>query len=54
MGVASGRTRGNSIVSDSSANVYVTGGTDNGLDGNTQTGVQDFFVTKYNSSGVKQ
>jgi hypothetical protein len=34
--------------------VYVTGDTAGGLDGNTLTGTYDFFVTKYDSSGVKQ
>jgi hypothetical protein len=34
--------------------VYVAGDTYGGLDGNTQTGTRDSFVTKYNSSGVKQ
>jgi hypothetical protein len=32
----------------------VAGDTAGGLDGNTLTGTLDFFVTKYNSSGVKQ
>ncbi len=45
---------GNDITSDSSGNVYVTGYTEEGLDGNTSAGGWDFFVVKYNSSGVKQ
>ncbi len=32
----------------------MAGATSGGLDGNTLTGTQDFFVTKYDSSGVKQ
>ena len=45
---------GQGITSDSSGNVYVTGRTEGGLDGNTSAGVADFFVVKYNSSGTKQ
>ena len=43
-----------SITSDSSGNVYVTGYTSGGLDGNTSAGLDDLFVVKYNSSGIKQ
>ncbi len=47
------------IVSDSSGNIYVTGGTHGGLDGNTNAGFgaylgEDLFVVMYSSSGVKQ
>ncbi len=45
---------GISITSDSSVNVYVTGVTEGGLDGNTIAGINDLIVVKYNSSGVKQ
>ena len=44
----------NGVVTDSSGNVYVTGGTKGGLDGNTSAGNTDLFVIKYNSSGTKQ
>ena len=54
LGVAGALTYGQSVATDASGNVYVTGYTDRGLDGNTLTGSEDFFVTKYNSSGVKQ
>jgi hypothetical protein len=54
LGVAGHVTLGNSIATDASGNVYVTGYTYGGLDGNTLTGTTDFFVTKYDSSGVKQ
>ena len=54
LGVAGGTTFGNSVATDSSGNVYVAGYTSGGLDGNTLTGTQDFFVTKFNSTGVKQ
>jgi hypothetical protein len=54
LGVAGQSTAGSSVATDASGNVYVVGYTDGGLDGNTLTGSQDFFVTKYNSSGVKQ
>jgi len=54
MGVAGVTTFGQSVATDTSGNVYVAGYTQGGLDGNTLTGLADFFVTKYNSSGVKQ
>jgi len=44
----------NGVATDSSGNVYVTGGTYGGLDGNTSAGNADLFVVKYNSSGTKQ
>jgi hypothetical protein len=54
LGVALQATSGWSLATDASGNVYVAGTTTGGLDGNTLTGTRDFFVTKYNSSGVKQ
>ena len=42
------------VATDSSGNVYVTGTTEGGLDGNTSAGRKDIFVVKYNSSGTKQ
>ena len=44
----------NGVTTDSSGNVYVTGTTNGGLDGNTSAGNTDIFVVKYNSSGIKQ
>lgn len=38
---------------DAKGNVYYTGYTSVGLDGNTQTGVMDVFLIKYNATGVK-
>jgi hypothetical protein len=54
LGVTGKTTNGYSVATDANGNVYVAGKTDGGLDGNTLTGTIDFFVTKYNSSGVKQ
>ena len=54
LGVAGRTTYGFSVASDANGNVYVASETDGGLDGNTLTGTNDFFVTKYNGSGVKQ
>jgi hypothetical protein len=54
LGVATKSTTGSSIALDASGNVFVAGSTTGGLDGNTLIGTQDFIVTKYNSSGVKQ
>ena len=45
---------GNGIALDSSNNIYVTGVTEDGLDGNSSAGNDDIFLVKYNSSGTKQ
>ena len=45
---------GNGVTTDSSGNIYVTGSTWGGLDGNTSSGSYDIFLVKYNSDGVKQ
>ena len=45
---------GSGVTTDSSGNIYVTGDTGGGLDGNTSSGKQDIFLIKYNSSGTKQ
>ena len=44
------------VTVDSSGNIYVTGYTNGGLDGNTNSGTihSDIFLVKYNSDGVKQ
>ncbi|MDP7631313.1 MAG: SBBP repeat-containing protein, partial [SAR324 cluster bacterium] len=45
---------GLAVTVDSSNNLYVTGYTDGGLDGNTSSGFSDLILVKYNSSGTKQ
>jgi len=45
---------GYGVTTDSSGNIYVTGYTFGGLDGNTNSGITDIFLVKYNSSGTKQ
>jgi hypothetical protein len=50
----SSRDHARGVATDSSGNVYVTGDTYGGLDGNTNAGSNDLFVVKYNSSGTKQ
>jgi hypothetical protein len=54
LGVLGADTYGSSVATDGSGNAYVVGATFGGLDGNTLTGTTDFFVTKYDSGGVKQ
>ena len=54
LGAGNAETIGNAVATDVSGNVFITGRTTGGLDGNTLTGTSDFFVTKYNSNGVKQ
>ena len=53
MGVAGVNTVANAVATDASGNVYVAGFTEGGLDGNTPTGISDFFLTKYDPSGTK-
>jgi len=42
------------VTVDSSDNLYVTGFTEGGLDGNSNSGDSDIFLVKYNSDGVLQ
>ena len=39
------------VATDASGNIYVTGYTGSGLDGNTSFGLWDVFLTKFDSSG---
>ena len=54
LGVAGRETYGNGVATDPMGDVFVAGSTSGGLDGNIQTGVYDFFVTKFDPDGVKQ
>jgi len=45
---------GKDVTTDSSGNIYVTGWTGGGLDGNTNSGNSDIFLVKFYSSGTKQ
>ena len=45
---------GRGVTTDPSGNIYMTGFTKGGLDGNTNSGRKDIFLVKYNSSGTKQ
>jgi hypothetical protein len=42
------------IALDSNSNIYITGGTSGDLDGNTNAGGTDIFVSKYDTSGTRQ
>ena len=45
---------GNSVTTDSSGNIYVTGETGERLNGKTHSGKSDIFLIKYSSSGTRQ
>ena len=45
--------KGIGVAVDSSGNIYVTGNTDGGMDGNTNSGKNDIFLVKYNSMWCK-
>ena len=53
IGTSSG-DNGYGVTTDSSGNIYVTGYTEGGLDGNTNSGGRDIFLVKFNSSGIRQ
>ena len=48
-----GWDEGGGVATDSSGNIYVTGWTDGGLDGNTNAGGWDIFLIKYDTNGNK-
>jgi len=50
---SSGDDSGLGIRVDSKDNVYITGFTEGGLDGNTNSGKKDIFLVKFNSNGFK-
>jgi hypothetical protein len=45
---------GSGVAVDGSGNVYVTGETNNALDGNPWAGLSDLFLVKYDAAGTKQ
>jgi len=45
---------GSGIATDSSDNIYLTGNTEGGLDGQTNSGSNDIYLIKLNSSGTNQ
>ena len=49
----SGGDSGESVIIDSNGNIYVAGYTFGDLDGNTNAGYYDIFLTKFNSEGTK-
>jgi hypothetical protein len=53
IGVTGKFTYGASVATDASGDVYVTGSTQGGLDGNILTGTEDFFLIKYDATGTK-
>ena len=48
----SGHDYGQGVTVDSFNNIYVTGKTDGGLDGNTNSGSLDVFLAKFDSAGT--
>ena len=45
---------GSGVTTDSSGNIYLTGTTKGGLDGNNSSGESDIILLKFDSSGTKQ
>ena len=54
LGAAGRETYGNGVATDAVGDVFVAGSTNAGLDGNAQSGIYDFFVTKFSPEGDKQ
>lgn len=53
LGILNKTVQAYGVATDTSGNVYITGWTAGGLDGNTQAGIHDFFFTKYDTAGTK-
>lgn len=53
-GAANKQVRATGIALDSSGSAFICGTTTIGLDGNSQTGLTDLFITKFSSAGEKQ
>jgi hypothetical protein len=51
---SSGQEFGYAIKADGDGSVYVTGSTDGNLDGNSNAGLTDVFLAKYDSAGSKK
>jgi Beta-propeller repeat len=45
---------GEAVAVDSAGNIYIAGYTKGGLDSNVNQGAEDYFISKYNSSGTHQ
>jgi hypothetical protein len=52
-GAPSATTYSKGISTDSLGNIYIAGYTDGGLDGYVKTGAQDYFITKFDSTGTR-
>ncbi len=52
VGGSIGTTSGQGVHSDTAGNVYITGYTSRGISGQTQNGIRDYFVAKYNQDGT--
>lgn len=51
VGVSGGNTYGNGVSVDSTSNAYVAGTTSVGISGQTQNGLTDYFIAKYDGNG---
>lgn len=54
VGVSGKYVQGMAVATDANDNVYVAWNTSGGLHGNSQTGYNDFALTKYDASGTRQ
>ena len=54
LGVAAGITYGEAVTFDGQGGCYIAGMTNGNLDGETKTGSNDYYITLFNSAGVKQ
>ena len=52
LGIAAHSTTGQAISIDRGGNIYISGFTDGGLNGNTLSGYEDYFVARYAADGT--